>query len=248
MKGFFFSKPLEWSIETAGESWQQGSMIKGELKVKNHGTEDISLQNSGVALAHGEMKKVHSKAKDALRIEVKEEFKVEKISPGEELGLTFSLKLPENALITDKKSSFYLTYGKENLENHLQLKVVPRALFEKFIGLLDTFQRFKVKDYKSSKKGVEYKLSPPTSREMANMEGLVLTLSMEDELLNLIFDFQVRKLDMASVTTKVCKESVKVTRSLQKKEYSLGQDMINQDGLLKAIESVLSEVKLKAVF
>lgn len=248
MKGFFFSKPLEWSIETAGESWQQGSIINGELKVKNHGTEDVSLLESGVALAHGEMKKVHSKAKDALRIELKEEFEVERISPGQELGLAFSLKLPENALITDKKSSFYLAYGKGSMENHLQLKVVPRALFDKFIGLLDTFHRFKLKDFKSSKKGVEYKLTPPTSREMANVEGLILTLSMEEELMKLIFDFQVRKLDMASVTTKVCKESVKVSRELSKKEYSLGQDMINQDGLLKAIESVLSEVKLKAVF
>lgn len=248
MKGVFFNKPLEWSLDAVGESWQQGSIVKGELKVKNHGSEDISLQDAGVALAHGEMKKVHAKAQDALKIELKEEFKIQKIGPGEELGLSFSLLLPENALITDKKSSFYLTYGKGCMENHLQLKVIPRALFEKLIGLLDTFYRFKVKDCKSSKKGVEYKLTPPTSRDMANLEGLNLVLWMEDELLKLMFDFQVKKLDMASVTTKVCKESVKVTRDLPKKEYSMGPDMINQDGLLKAIESVLSEVKLKAVF
>jgi hypothetical protein len=62
------------------------------------------------------------------------------------------------------------------------------------------------------------------------------------------YDFQVRKLDTAGVTTKVNKVAVKISRVLSPKEFSLGRDMINQDTLLKSIESVLAEVKLKSVF
>lgn len=248
MKGSFFNKPLEWSLETLGESWQQGSSITGTLKVKNHGNQGLSLKNSGVALAHGEMKKIHARSEDAFRIEVTEEFEQEEISPGEEIELTFSLKLPENCPVSDKKSSYYLTYGNEFHESHLQLKIAPYILFTKVIGLMDTFHRFKLKELKSSKKGVEYKLLPPTARDMANIESLILIPSMQGDILEMSFAFQVKKLDTTSVTTKVSKETLKVSRELTAKEYSLGKDMINQDQLLKSIESVLSEVKLKSVF
>ena len=62
------------------------------------------------------------------------------------------------------------------------------------------------------------------------------------------FEFQVKKIDTSSVTTKINKESVIIERSLGPKEYSLGRDMINQDLLLKSLESALSEVKMKNVF
>jgi hypothetical protein len=113
---------------------------------------------------------------------------------------------------------------------------------------MDTFYRFKVKEFKSTKNGVEYKLIPPTSRDHANLEALHLTFSYQGENLQMDYEFQVRKLDTASVTTKVNKESVKIQKILAPKEYSLGKEMINQDTLLKSIESVLGEVKLKSVY
>jgi hypothetical protein len=248
MKGTFFSKPLEWSIETQGENWQQGSVINGSLKVKNHGTEPFNLQQAGVAIAYADVKKVHARTEGVLRPEVNQIFSQETIAPGETLELTFSLPLKENCPITDKKGSYFLTYGRQLTENHLMLKVDPKNLFGKIIGLLDTFSRFKLKEVKSAKTGVEYKLIPPTSREMANVESLTLMMAMIGETLQMTFDFQVKKLDTASVTTKINKESIKIKRDLPQKEYSLGRDMINQDQLLKAIESVISEVKMKSVF
>ena len=150
--------------------------------------------------------------------------------------------------MTDKKSSYFLSFGKNFNESHLQLKVEPKALYTKIVGLMDTFQRFKLKEYKAVKKGVEFKLIPPTSREMANIESLLLTFSMEEQNLVMGFEFQVKKLDTSSVTTKVNKETAKIERKLTPKEYSLGGDLIHQDSLLKVVEGVLSEVKLKSVF
>lgn len=248
MKGTFFNKPLEWNIETIGETWQQGESIKGTLKVKNHSGENQSLENTGVGLAFADIKKVHTRAPNALKLELSADFPDSNLGPQEEKLLEFNFSLGPNSGITDKKSSFYLCFGKEYVEGQLQLKVEPKALYSKVVGLLDTFHRFKQKEVKTTKKGVEYKLLPPTSREMANIESMLLTFSMEEDDLLLKFDFHVKRLDTSSVTTKINKESVIIEKRLAPREYSLGRDMINQDQLLKNIELVLSDVKMKAVF
>lgn len=248
MKGTFFSKPFEWNIETAGESWQQGDTLKGVLKVKNHGTETADLSECGVVLAHADIKKVHARAEGALKAESTATFKEASLPAGSEAELQFSFAIGPNSAITDKKASYYLGFGKNFSESQLQVKIEPKNLYIKVVGLLDTFHRFKVKEVKAAKKGVEFKLLPPTSRDMANIDSLLLTFSMQEENLVLKFDFQVKKLDTSSITTKINKESVSLERSLIPKEYSLGRDMINQDQLLKTVESVISEVKMKAVF
>ena len=248
MKGTFFNKPLEWNIETEKESWSQGDEVKGILKLKNHGTEVVDLSQAGVAVAHADIKKVHARTEGAMKFDAKEAFSELEIKPGESKELSFSLTLPANCPVTDKKSSYYLTYGRNHSENHLMMKIEPKPLFGKVIGLLDTFHRFKLKEYKASKQGVEYKLIPPTSRDMANLDSLNLIFSMQNENLQMDYDFQVRKLDTAGVTTKINKMGVRITKTLSPKEFSLGRDMINQDTLLKSIESVINEVKLKSVF
>lgn len=231
-----------------GESWQQGDTLKGLLRLKNHGTDKVDLTDCGVGLAYADIKKVHTRTDGALKPEDKISFKESEIQGGEEAVIEFSFNIGPNAAVTDKKGSLYLTFGKSFIEGQLQVKVEPKSLYSKVVGLLDTFHRFKLKEYKATKKGVEYKLLPPTSRDMANIESLLLTFSMEGENLNLRFDFQVKKLDTSSVTTKVNKESVSLEKTLTPKEYSLGRDMINQDQLLKNVEAVLSDVKMKAVF
>ncbi len=69
MKGLFFNKPLEWSIEVQGESWYQGSTLQGKLTVKNHGTEAMDLSDSGVGLAFADIKKIHARSENALKLE-----------------------------------------------------------------------------------------------------------------------------------------------------------------------------------
>jgi hypothetical protein len=248
MKGTYFKKPLEWNIETIGESWHQGDVLKGALKVKNHGPDKVSLTEAGVALAYAEIKKVQSRTSGVLETDTKIGFSEKEIKPGEELVLDFSFEFSTNGPVTDKKSCYYLAYGIGFTETQLQVRVEPKELFLKTVGLLDTFHRFKLKDYKTTKKGVEFKLLPPGSRELANIESLLLIFAMEEENLIMKFDFQVKRLDTAAPTTKISKESVLVEKSLLQKEYSLGKGMLNQDGLLKKIEEALLEVKMKAVF
>lgn len=248
MKGTFFNKPLEWNIETNEESWQQGGVVSGTLKVKNHGSETLHLTDAGVGLCYADIKKVHAKAEGILKPEVKLPITQKEIKTQESIELPFSLTLPENCAVSDKKATFFLTYGNGSTENHLQLKIEPKVLYGKLISLLDTFYRFKVKEYKGCKKGVEYKLLPPTARDMANLDSLNLTFSTDGVNLNLDFDFQVKKLETSGVTNKINKETIKINKVISPKEYSLGRDMINQDQLLKIFEAVIGEVKLKSVF
>ncbi len=248
MKATFFNKPLEWNIETKEESWTQGEVVKGTLRLKNHGTELVSLENSGIALAFAEIKKVHARVPGALKLDAKTLFPESTIAAGTSLELPFALPIAPNAPVSDKKGSMFLAYGRNLEENHLQLSVNPRALFGKVIGLMDTFQRFKLKEYKTVKQGVEYKLLPPTSRDMANIDSLLLTFGMDQDVLKLLFEFQVKKIETSGVTNKIEKSSVKIEKSLTPKEYSLGRDMIHQDSLLKIIESVIGEVKIQAIF
>jgi hypothetical protein len=214
MKGTFFNKPLEWNIETQGESWQQGETLKGKIRVKNHGTENLDLSNSGVGLSHAEIKKIQNKVEGALRSEFTIPMGSLNIKGGEEIQTDFTFKIGSNNPVTDKKSSYYLCFGKHFNEAQLQIKIVPKELYLKVSGLLDTFYRFKLKEFKAVKKGVEFKFIPPTSREMANIEHLLLTYSMEEDHLKMSFLFQVKKLDTSSVKTKINKESVHILRTL----------------------------------
>ncbi len=248
MKGTFFNKPLEWNVETDKENWVQGDILKGILTVKNHGAETVSLEDCGIGLAYADIKKVQTRTAGAIKPEFLQQFDQNELNSGEQRELRFSFSIPKDGRVSDKKSSFYLSYGKEFIEAQLQLNVSPSQLFSQITGLLDTFLRFKIKEIKSGKKGVEYKLLPPTSREMANITSLVLAFSMPEDKLIMNFDFQIKRLDTASVTTKINNESIIIKKELSPKEYSLGGNMINQDQLLKALESVLGEVKMKSVF
>jgi hypothetical protein len=247
MKGTFFTKPLEWNVETNGESWPQGSELKGTLRVRNHGAEKVTILTSGVGFALADIKKVHTRTQGALKPQSTVDLSGE-LLPGKELSIDFNFKIGPNAAVTDKKSSWYLTYGQNFIEGQLQVKVEPNPLYLKIMGLLDTFYRFKLKDFKATKMGVEFKLLPPTSREMSNIESLCLTFGMEGELLRMKFDFQVKKLDTSSITNKISKDSVVKQLELTPKEYLLGKDIIHQDQILKNLESVLSNVKIQNIF
>lgn len=241
MKATFFKDNIEWQVTTVHESWVQGDQVTGEIKLKNHSPQSITLENPGLALTYTEIKKVQ--ARETLKPLVTEKLNLNSLSAGEEASFPFSLILPENCPVTDKKSSFYLSFGPNSTESHLQLNILPLEIFTKVISLFDTFFRFKVKDIKGIKTGVEYKLTPPTSRDFAKVELLQLEMQMKEEILIMNFKFSVKKLDMSGISTKMMKENVKETLSLTPKEYSLGKGMIHQDQLLKSIEAILNKIK-----
>jgi hypothetical protein len=247
VKGAFFQKPLEWQLEVTGESWAQGEKITGVLTVKNTSSEAVGLSGAGLHIGVADIKKIHARDEKALKSEFQSLLSASQIAGGETLTWPFEFVISANAAITDKKASYYVTYGPSAKESSLQLNIVPRKLFGEITKVFETFQRFKPKDIKGVKGAVEYKLIPPTSREYAHVEALLLEQSLNNDVLQLKYTFKVKTLDTASVTTKVAKDEKVFLQELTSKQYSLGRDMPNQDGILKALDEVLNQVKMKGL-
>lgn len=247
MKGTFFAKPLEWNIDVTGEAWRQGDIVAGQVTLKNHGQEQVSLAEHAVIFAQGDIKKVHARDPKAFKVIDQLQLSTTTLAAQQTLTLPFSFNLPVNCAVTDKKTSFYLAWGHHGTEANLQLKVEPRRIFTEVTKLMETFQRFKPKDTKAVKEGVEFKFLAPASRDWAHVESLLLTLSMQGENLALDFLFNVKTIDTKSVTTALAKDTRKFEKLLTPREYTFGKDMPNQDGILMALESVLAQVKSKGI-
>jgi hypothetical protein len=244
MRGTFFHSPFEWQIEVTGESWNQGDSIKGSLKLKNSSQNTEKISGEIIKIGYGEIKKVQQRDFSAIKVE--NFFKIEepqKINPSEERSFHFDFKLPDNCGITDSKSSFYLTCGPNGTESLLQLNIQAHKYFSEFTKLIETFHRFKLKSLKFSKGLIEYKMIPPASKEYAQVDSLTLNLNINESIIKATFNFQLKKIDTLSVTTKIKKEAKVIELVLDPKDYLMGRDMLDQDKILKQYETVFSEVK-----
>lgn len=248
MKGTIFSKPLEYNIEAVGEKWRQGDKIKGTLKVKNHGAENIELSALKVALSEGTYKKI--KAKDAKGWKNLFETKLEEkftLAAQEEKSYSFEYTLPENCLITDKNASLYLAFFDNDKmpSGHIELVIEPKLVIAQVLEAIQSFLRFKVAQIKYTKGMVEVKLTPPSSsRELSTIDSLVLCLAEVEKNLTLSYEFNMRVLDMAGGAMQAQKKTRDFQQKFTSKQY-LQYDSLNQDFILQSINSVLNEVKPK---
>ncbi len=243
MRGTFVHGPIEWNIDLMGESWSQGALIQGKLHLKNKTATSASLQGAGVQLSYSDIKKIQTRDPKALKAIFDVSLDFDTLAAGEEKIVPLKFKLADDCGVTDSKSSMYIACGPQKSESQLQVHVTPQKIFLEVIKLLETFQRFKLKSFKSNKEMVEFKLSPPSSREMVQVDHLNLGMRLIDKNISLMFDFAMKTLDTQGVTNKVKKESKVIELTLAPKEYSLGLDMINQDVMLQRLEAVVKEVK-----
>lgn len=249
MKGTIFLKPLEFSIEATGEKWRQGDKLLGSLKIKNHSAEKIEIPLLKVAVCEGHYKKI--KAKDAKGWSCKSEtILAEKIAinPSEEINYTFEFKLSETCSITDKNGSLYLAFFDKDEAipaGHIELVVEPKIIVKQILEIFENFLRFKVKETKSGKGAVEIKLVPPTSRELSNVDGLVLSISEVEKNLTLKYFFNFRILNIAGATMQSEKATKEVEQNFTSKQYLIYGDSINQDFIIQSVQEVLNGVKTK---
>jgi hypothetical protein len=248
MKGIIFNKPLEFALETTGESWMQGSTVQGKLTITNHGEVEAEVNAIGCMMSVADIKKVHSKDPKAFNEISKFLIADQKIQPKETITLELEFKLDANCPVTDKKESLYLSFGKNCLDGNLQLNIKPQTIFIKTIEMLTTFYSFKFKGTKNTKKGLEFKFDAPESKDYTLVDQLNLTIKT-DEASSLFLDFAFigKTMDLGAVTTKFKTEEKKFSTALTTKEYLFGKDLINQDKMLKAIEEVIVQVKGKGL-
>lgn len=249
MKGTVFLKPLEYSIEAVGEKWHQGDKLKGSLKIKNHSSEKIELPVLKVALCEGNYKKI--KAKDAKGWNAISENLLSEaltINPSEEKDYTFEFKLSENCSITDKNGSLYLAFFDKDEKipaGHIELVIEPKVVIQQILQILESFLRFKVKEIKNAKNMIEVKLVPPTSRELSNLDGLLLSISEVEKNLSLKYFFNLRVLNVSGTTMQSEKATKEMEQNFNSKQYLIYGDSINQDFIIASVQEILNSVKTK---
>lgn len=251
MRGTFFQKPFEYSFDISGERWKQGETIQGICTLKNHGAEDVSLKDYVLAIAFADHKKV--KAKDPKAFQIVSEFpiNVEAVKQTGEESIDFTMELKPNDPISENTKGMYFVCGPaENLfeGGMLELPIEPVQLISEFLELFKRFYRFELKALKNKKGFIEAKLLPPGSKELGAVEQLMLLLKLEDEKLNLKYQFKVKKLTYDTGDVKAASQKLEIESILNKNQYSAFGGSLNQEGIQKAIDEVLEQVKRKTTY
>lgn len=252
MKGTFFNKPLEFSIDIDGESFRQGGQLKGSLLVRNHGDEDVNLSSFGVSLAQTDSKKLKAKNLKGLTNIQALNFASDKVlsSKGEE-SLEWEFDLPSDSPISEKSSGPYIYYGpvEEVFEGgHLELQVLPIEILEKYIEIFENFHRFKRKALKNKKGFIDVQYTCPGGKELGQIEKLNQQLRIVDSKLEVNWIFKLNKLGYKDGSVVEEKVEKIFEQSLDKKAYMDFGDFPNQDGILASIKEVLDQAAKKDIF
>ena len=141
MKGLFFSKPLEFRLETPAEQLAQGDEIAGSLSVVNRGGGE-TLTGLQVGLAHALLKDIKSGADHPFNEMAREVLAPPTpLKPGEERKADWKFSLPGDCPITSKEGTLFLLYGGDLNQpgqwTKLDLQVAPCMEIQ---GLITTLE------------------------------------------------------------------------------------------------------------
>ncbi len=240
MKGTFAIQGHSISIDLIGESWTRDQAIKGSLNISEAGK--ISQTGIGLAFCEIDLRKLKKKDPKAFQILKK----IDLIDGQGEYSLDLSSQESGGAHpLSDGIFTLGLIAG--NLESplscsQLQLQVKPREVVNDFLKLFETFKRCTIKSIKNKKKDIEVKIAAPKTGDMAQIDSLAIIFQFKEEVLNLTYQFTLKKLTIGGAGVETVKEKFNFKQSLQKSDYqSFGQ--IDQDKALAKIDEALSEAK-----
>lgn len=244
MKGTIFLRPLEFGIEAIGEKWRQGETLKGRLKIKNHGADEVSFSKILIELDSAKFRKIKNKDNDAftsIEAHCLQESVV--LKKDEEREWPFQFSLSEDCPITDKDGSLYLVIktNEGDIAGSLELVIEPKLAIVNFIEVFENFLRFKVQQTKFSKGMIELKMKPPGSREFGHIDSLVLRIKETKKTMELEYNFTISAFDTSSGTTLAQKKTIKVNKTLIARDYCLSQDVPNPDFMKSSITAVIKE-------
>ncbi len=256
MKGHFIKNGVSFLLNTKDETQIQGSKLEAVLTIGNEQEHEIKIEGLFVSLNTANFKAVYGKKENAFEQIQIIKFENTSIKSHQEVKYDIEFILEENCLITDKKQSHFLKYGNEENSDHLQLTIIPHDIFIKISELIQNFHRFKLKEFRphkvGKKTGVEFKYSPPASRDLACVDSFLLVQRLEQESLELECTFNIRKLNLALPHAPAELQVKTMQLKLPQKNLSLGKDrqgvpMLNQDFILKNLDEAISSIKMKGL-
>jgi hypothetical protein len=250
MKATFFQKPLEFNLVIEGESWRQGDAVSGSLLVKNHGSDELDASEIRVVLAQGAITKVRKKDSGAFTAISAQSMDAQKVLPGKQASFSWKFETERNCAVTEKSSSLFVLYGKgESLDSlgQIQLVIHPYFVIEEYLKSLQTQFHFVLKSLKSNKGWLDCKMAPPSSRNFASVEQLLLSFHFESDTLMVHYRFDVKKLEALAATTTLSKQTREFEQSINSTQY-LRNERFNYEFIEASIRDVMGQLNPGALW
>lgn len=239
MKGIIIHQGQQITAMTTGEEWKQGQSVRGTLTAS-------AAMPLKIHLVYAAINDIRSK--NSSKWHILNTFDCT-TSPD------WHFDLPNHAPLTDKTHSLYLLYGTETASDQmglLQLNVARHPVIENVIQVFELFFRFKMIKFKNkNQEWVEYKLTPPQTKDYGNVDSFALQMQMNAEKeLQIKYEITVKSLLMNQGQTEIQKKKKTFTQILEMSDYAMFGDMAtpNNDRMQEKIKEILDPLKMKVLF
>ena len=227
MKATSFQNGVEYRVVVEGESWDQGSSLRG--------TSSATVAHT--LLAYGTDKKVKAKSEDAFEI-------LERAAGGD-----WEFKLPLDAVVTDKSGSLYILFGAKDVPGTmgaLRLNIQPHLHLRELVEVLTLQFRFILKSTASGKSGfTDFKLDPPDSRDWVQLDQLVLSLKRESDEIIAKFNFkrkEVNATEKGALSTKKTSRPIDANWKVSEMVHAFN-GRLNKDAAALELEKVVAQYR-----
>jgi hypothetical protein len=252
MRSVYIQQPLEYQIDVEGESWNQGEVVKGQIRIRNMSSKTVAVKTSQIILAHG-LKKAFKEG-TMVPWEVLEKQVVAQdiaLQAGSELTFGWNFNLSTDCPITDKQGGLYLLFGGDEAlteGGRLNLQINLHPILQNYLQTFTTQFRFLEKYQKRKSELTEVKLIPPDSREYPNMDYVLCFLRIHDEQLEAHYQFKMSGLGRTGEKMTVTKKNREIEQSIPQGKYLQPGGFPNRACFRENIDQALNIARPEVIF
>jgi hypothetical protein len=252
MRSVYIQQPLEYQIDVEGESWNQGEVVKGQIRIRNMSSKTVAVKTSQIILAHG-LKKAFKEG-TMVPWEVLEKQVVAQdiaLQAGSELTFGWNFNLSTDCPITDKQGGLYLLFGGDEALTEggwLNLQINLHPILQNYLQTFTTQFRFLEKYQKRKSELTEVKLIPPDSREYPNMDYVLCFLRIHDEQLEAHYRFKMSGLGRTGEKMTVTKKNREIEQSIPQGKYLQPGGFPNRACFRENIDQALNIARPEVIF
>ena len=252
MRSVYIQQPLEYQIDVEGESWNQGEVVKGQIRIRNMSSKTVAVKTSQIILAHG-LKKAFKEG-TMVPWEVLEKQVVAQdiaLQAGSELTFGWNFNLSTDCPITDKQGGLYLLFGGDEAlteGGRLNLQINLHPILQNYLQTFTTQFRFLEKYQKRKSELTEVKLIPPDSREYPNMDYVLCFLRIHDEQLEAHYQFKMSGLGRTGEKMTITKKNRELEQSIPQGKYLQPGGFPNRACFRENIDQALNIARPEVIF
>ncbi|MEO1823156.1 MAG: hypothetical protein ABGX85_03920 [Candidatus Lambdaproteobacteria bacterium] len=252
MRSVYIQQPLEYQIDVEGESWNQGEVVKGQIRIRNMSSKTVAVKTSQIILAHG-LKKAFKEG-TMVPWEVLEKQVVAQdiaLQAGSELTFGWNFNLSTDCPITDKQGGLYLLFGGDEAlteGGRLNLQINLHPILQNYLQTFTTQFRFLEKHQKRKSELTEVKLIPPDSREYPNMDYVLCFLRIHDEQLEAHYRFKMSGLGRTGEKMTITKKNRELEQSIPQGKYLQPGGFPNRACFRENIDQALNIARPEVIF